>query len=205
MRQRAIQRAVDFVSERLNGEDGLGAIFPAMANACLMFDVLGDKAKAKIARDSLDKLLVIKDDEAYCQPCVSPVWDTALVCHTLLEVGSDEANRAGAARPRMADALAGARRRGRLDRAAAGPAPRRLGLPIRQSALSRSRRHRGGGDGHGPRPPRGRRRQRVRRRPSTARPNGSAACRARTAAGPPSTSTTSTTISTTSPSPTTAR
>jgi len=92
MRQRAIERAVDFVSERLNGEDGLGAIFPAMANACLMFDVLGETGKAKIARDSLDKLLVIKDDEAYCQPCVSPVWDTALVCHTLLEVGSDESN-----------------------------------------------------------------------------------------------------------------
>ncbi len=91
MRQRSIRRAVDFVSERLNGEDGLGAIFPAMANACLMFDALGDPVKAKIARDSLDKLLVIKDDEAYCQPCVSPVWDTALVCHTLLEEGSDEA------------------------------------------------------------------------------------------------------------------
>ncbi len=92
MRQRAIQRAVEFVSERLNGEDGLGAIFPAMANACLMFDLLGDPVQAKIARDSLDKLLVIKDDEAYCQPCVSPVWDTALVAHTLLEVGSAEAN-----------------------------------------------------------------------------------------------------------------
>ena len=92
MRRRAIDRAVDFVSERLNGEDGLGAIFPAMANACLMFDVLGDEAKAKTARNSLDKLLVIKDDEAYCQPCVSPVWDTALVAHTLLEVGGAEAN-----------------------------------------------------------------------------------------------------------------
>ena len=34
---------------------------------------------------------MIKDDEAYCQPCVSPVWDTALVCHTLLEAGGDEA------------------------------------------------------------------------------------------------------------------
>jgi squalene-hopene/tetraprenyl-beta-curcumene cyclase len=90
MRRRAIERAVDFVTERLNGDDGLGAIFPAMANACLMFDVLGDAGKAKIARDSLDKLLVIKDDEAYCQPCVSPVWDTALVCHTLLEVGGDD-------------------------------------------------------------------------------------------------------------------
>jgi len=37
------------------------------------------------ARLSIEKLLVIKDDEAYCQPCVSPVWDTALAAHALLE------------------------------------------------------------------------------------------------------------------------
>jgi len=94
-RQHAIQRAVDFVTERLNGEDGLGAIFPAMANACLMFDVLGETEKAKIARESLDKLLVIKEDEAYCQPCVSPVWDTALVVHALLDAGEPKAARRG--------------------------------------------------------------------------------------------------------------
>ena len=47
-----------------------------------------------IARKSLEKLLVIKDDEAYCQPCVSPVWDTALACHALLEVGDANAARA---------------------------------------------------------------------------------------------------------------
>src|SRR5271170_2222072 len=41
IRQRAINRAVAFVTERLNGEDGLGAIFPAMANAVMMFDALG--------------------------------------------------------------------------------------------------------------------------------------------------------------------
>ena len=40
-RARAIDRAVAFVRERLNGEDGLGAIYPAMANAVMMFDVLG--------------------------------------------------------------------------------------------------------------------------------------------------------------------
>ena len=40
-RQRAIDRAVAWVSERLNGEDGLGAIFPAMANSVMMFAVLG--------------------------------------------------------------------------------------------------------------------------------------------------------------------
>jgi len=31
LRKRAIDRAVAFVEERLNGEDGLGAIYPAMA------------------------------------------------------------------------------------------------------------------------------------------------------------------------------
>ena len=36
LRQRAIDKAVEFVTERLNGEDGLGAIFPAMANSVMM-------------------------------------------------------------------------------------------------------------------------------------------------------------------------
>src|SRR5438105_5005853 len=40
-RQRAIEKAVAFVTERLNGEDGLGGIFPAMANSVMMFDCLG--------------------------------------------------------------------------------------------------------------------------------------------------------------------
>jgi squalene-hopene/tetraprenyl-beta-curcumene cyclase len=90
MRKRAIDKAVAFVSERLNGEDGLGAIFPAMANSVMMFDVLGyprDHPDVKVARASIDKLLVIKPDEAYCQPCVSPVWDTVLTAHALMDAG----------------------------------------------------------------------------------------------------------------------
>jgi squalene-hopene/tetraprenyl-beta-curcumene cyclase len=94
LRQRAIDRAVSFVTEHLNGEDGLGAIFPAMANATMMFDVLGDKTNAAVARGSIEKLLVVADHEAYCQPCVSPVWDTALACHALLEAGDDAARAA---------------------------------------------------------------------------------------------------------------
>jgi squalene-hopene/tetraprenyl-beta-curcumene cyclase len=93
-RRRAIAKAAGFVTERLNGEDGLGAIFPAMVNSVLMYDVLGypaDHPDLLIARASIDKLLVVKPDEAYCQPCVSPVWDTGLVCHTLLEVGGEQA------------------------------------------------------------------------------------------------------------------
>jgi len=91
LRQRAIDRAVAFVTERLNGEDGFGAIFPAMANATMMFDVLGEKASAEVARHSIEKLLVIGNHEAYCQPCVSPVWDTGLACHALLETENDKA------------------------------------------------------------------------------------------------------------------
>ena len=94
LRRRAMAEAVAFVTERLNGEDGLGAIFPAMANALLVYDVLGyagDHPNVVTARRAIEKLLVVKDEEAYCQPCVSPVWDTALVAHTLLEVGGARA------------------------------------------------------------------------------------------------------------------
>lgn len=99
LRQRAIDAAVAFVDERLNGEDGLGAIFPAMANAVMMYDVLGypaDHPNRAIARRSIDKLLVVHEDEdeAYCQPCLSPVWDTSLVAHALLETGDAQARQA---------------------------------------------------------------------------------------------------------------
>ena len=90
LRRRAIARAVDFVTERLNGEDGLGAIYPAMANTVMMFEVLGypkGHPHAALARTAVDKLVVVNDHEAYCQPCVSPVWDTGLACHALMEAG----------------------------------------------------------------------------------------------------------------------
>src|SRR6201996_5297515 len=48
-----------------------------------------------ITRRGIDKLLVINEHEAYCQPCVSPVWDTTLTAHAMLEAG-DEASMASA-------------------------------------------------------------------------------------------------------------
>jgi squalene-hopene/tetraprenyl-beta-curcumene cyclase len=90
LRARAIEACRAFVVERLNGEDGLGAIYPAMANSVMMFDVLGyapDHPDRAIARTSVEKLLVVREDEAYCQPCVSPVWDSALAAHALMESG----------------------------------------------------------------------------------------------------------------------
>jgi squalene-hopene/tetraprenyl-beta-curcumene cyclase len=91
-RARAIDAAVAFVRERLNGEDGLGGIYPAMANAVMMFDCLGlgnDPAMAA-AKAALRKLMLKESGEgAMYQPCVSPVWDTGLASHALMEVGDD--------------------------------------------------------------------------------------------------------------------
>ena len=96
-RQSAIDKAVAFVRARLNGEDGLGAIYPAMANTVMMFRVLGmpdDHPDALLARAAVDKLLAIKGEEAFCQPALSPVWDTALSSHALIEAGGDHAQAA---------------------------------------------------------------------------------------------------------------
>ncbi len=95
LRSRAIDRCVAWTTERLNGEDGLGAIYPAMANSVMMYDAMGfapDHPDRAVARRSIEKLLVVKDAEAYCQPCVSPVWDTALMCHALMEARTEAAD-----------------------------------------------------------------------------------------------------------------
>ncbi len=97
LRARAIERALAFVEERLNGEDGMGAIYPPMANIVMVYDALGkpaDYPPRAITRRGIDKLLVIHENEAYCQPCVSPVWDTTLTCHAMMEAGSEAANAA---------------------------------------------------------------------------------------------------------------
>lgn len=99
-RRRALAACEAWVLERLNGVDGLGAIYPAMANSVMMFDCLGypaDHPARAIARESVERLLVVGEDEAYCQPCVSPVWDTALAAHAMMEAGEDAAADAGLA------------------------------------------------------------------------------------------------------------
>jgi squalene-hopene/tetraprenyl-beta-curcumene cyclase len=91
VRRRATARAEAWITERLNGEHGLGAIFPAMVNALEALTVLGyprDEPRWMAARRALERLLVVGRDSAYCQPCVSPVWDSALAALALQEDGS---------------------------------------------------------------------------------------------------------------------
>jgi len=84
----AIEKAKDWIIERLNGEDGLGGICPAMMAAYQALLLLGmpkDHELIVTARKAIDKLLVINEHDAYCQPCLSPVWDTALAALALQE------------------------------------------------------------------------------------------------------------------------
>ena len=108
VRRRAIDKALDWCIARLNGEDGLGAIFPPMANVLMAFDALGyprDHPERRTARRAIDLLLTdAANGSQYCQPCVSPVWDTGLAAHGLLECGGEDDRRAvQASLPWLAD------------------------------------------------------------------------------------------------------
>jgi squalene-hopene/tetraprenyl-beta-curcumene cyclase len=90
MRETATRRAESWMLERLNGEDGLGAIFPAMVNALEAMVILGypeHDPRRVTAKRALQKLLVVGASSAYCQPCVSPIWDTALASLAMQEAG----------------------------------------------------------------------------------------------------------------------
>jgi len=97
IRRIATKKAEAWFVERLNGLSGLGAIFPAMVNAYEALLLLGyekDHPYVKTAKEAIDRLLIIKDEEAYCQPCVSPIWDTLLASCALQETGSEKARAA---------------------------------------------------------------------------------------------------------------
>ncbi|GMG81277.1 squalene--hopene cyclase [Paralimibaculum aggregatum] len=93
-RERAVKAAEEFMLAHLNGDDGLGAIYPAMANAVMALRVLGyadDHPAMRTARDAVEKLVVERGEgdeaETYLQPCLSPVWDTCLAAQAFLEAG----------------------------------------------------------------------------------------------------------------------
>ena len=100
-RKRAVHRAIEFMNPRLNGYEGLGAIFPAMANATMAFNVLGydkDHPDYLVALGAVRKLVVETRDKRgdrarYCQPCASPIWDTCLAAHALLEAGVERTDK----------------------------------------------------------------------------------------------------------------
>ena len=158
LRRRAVNRALDWCLTRLNGDDGLGAIFPPMANVLMAFDTLGygrDHPARRTARRAIDLLLTEPvDGSQYVQPCVSPVWDTGLAALSLMECGGEDELSGGAGLPPLARRPPDPRCRRRLGGDEAPCAARRVGLSVPQRLLPRRGRY--GGRGHGAPPRRSR-------------------------------------------------
>ena len=93
IRRYSIRKCEQWFLERMNDKHGIGGIFPAMVNVYESLVILGypkEDPKRKLARQAIDALLVQHDNSMYCQPCVSPIWDTALVSQALIETNKDQ-------------------------------------------------------------------------------------------------------------------
>lgn len=80
IRKKAIAKAEQWMLERFEGSDGLGAIFPPMVYTIIALKCLGyDEGSTEFrwAEKQLDDLIIEEGDTIRLQPCVSPVWDTA--------------------------------------------------------------------------------------------------------------------------------
>ncbi len=91
MRQRALEEAERWMLERIGeGSDGLATVFPAMLNCLIALRALGypktHPVYEKATRDFAG--LFVDDPEDFrIQPCLSPVWDTAINIIALAESG----------------------------------------------------------------------------------------------------------------------
>jgi squalene-hopene/tetraprenyl-beta-curcumene cyclase len=92
VRSRALAEAERWMTARMGeGSDGLAAVFPAMLNAIMALECLGrpqsDPLLKKAKRD-LESLFVDDPSDFRIQPCLSPVWDTAINIIALVEAGT---------------------------------------------------------------------------------------------------------------------
>ncbi len=92
-RKRALKKAEQWMLERFEGSDGLAAIFPAMLNSLIALKALGypdNHPQVVRAERELKKLEHETPDTVRIEPCLSPVWDTAIVTMCLRESGVPE-------------------------------------------------------------------------------------------------------------------
>ena len=87
-REQAVQRASQWMLEHLDRSDGLAAIYPAMMNSIYALLALGYAPDHPVTSGQIAELgrFEIEDAETIrLQPCLPPVWDTAIAAFTLLE------------------------------------------------------------------------------------------------------------------------
>jgi squalene-hopene/tetraprenyl-beta-curcumene cyclase len=91
IRDGALRRAEKWTRDHAKGKGGIGAIFPAIANAAMALRLLGaapDDPDFVRSVQAIEDLVLDGDDDAYCQPCVSPIWDTCLSLSAITEAGA---------------------------------------------------------------------------------------------------------------------
>jgi squalene-hopene/tetraprenyl-beta-curcumene cyclase len=90
VRRAAIREAEHWILDRTRHTDGLGAIYPAMMYTIMAFEALGypdDHPDLIEAIRHFDNLILEGEDRFEFQPCLSPVWDTAIAAFALGEAG----------------------------------------------------------------------------------------------------------------------
>ena len=89
-RKRALKKAEQWMLERFEGSDGLAAIFPGMLYSLIVLELLGypdDHPQVVRTRHEFKKLEHETEQSIRMEPCLSPVWDTAIVTICLHESG----------------------------------------------------------------------------------------------------------------------
>ncbi|MBD3561535.1 squalene--hopene cyclase, partial [Planktothrix sp. FACHB-1355] len=89
-REEGLKAAEKWVLERQEETGDWGGIIPAMLNSllalrCLDYDVNDPIVERGL--QAVDRFAVETEDIYWVQPCVSPVWDTALVMRSLVDSG----------------------------------------------------------------------------------------------------------------------
>lgn len=91
LRQHALKATEKWMTDRMGlGSDGLSAIYPAMLNSMMALQCLGypaDHPLVQKADADFAGLFVDDPKDFRIQPCLSPVWDTAITTIALGESG----------------------------------------------------------------------------------------------------------------------
>ena len=91
-RRRALCEVEAWMAARIDNADGLGGFFPGMSYGVMALRCLGREESHPLVRrqlEALERLEIEENGEMRLQPCRSPVWDTALAVHALLDAGLD--------------------------------------------------------------------------------------------------------------------
>lgn len=92
LRNMSLDLAERWILRHLEGSDGLGAIHPGMLNTVYALRMLGYDWEHPVLAKAWNDLLGLASedgDEWFMQPCLSPVWDTALGSLALAHSGRD--------------------------------------------------------------------------------------------------------------------